>query len=367
MQKIDVKGTSAPKDYQSMGGRGRCTATRCRAVTEQRKRYRENKIPKKSEYRKPYTRTSVHECQNRLFEVVCILRCAITSASLPKYLTPKSNHVYSYQQKIALIVLRQYFDISYDRVGEVIGSNPIITDILDLDFIPERSTLCKFSQTVDHEHLKLVINQFQMIMEKEEVLSMDGTKLSNYNRSAHFEFRLKDFRKEPPKRTFTTAALVIGTENKMIYAADVSTLNKHDVRYVPELVRQLKSGKANGRIGYIVADKGYDSEAMHKLVRKELVTRFIVPPRDPEWTPVKHTGGHYRRRMRQLLGVKCSIFSRVYRMRCIVETVNSMLKKVFGSSLKAIRDKSRVTEVYGKIIAHNLRVTVNSTFGWKLR
>ena len=164
-------------------------------MVEQRKRYRDKKEPKKAETRRPCTRLSVHECQRTLHTVVCLVMTSVVTAEVPEYRHLRSNHVYSYRQKIALLVLREYLDLPYRRMYEVVG-------------------------------------------------------------------------------------------------------------------------------------------------------------------------GHFRRRMKQFLGPLCSVFTRIYRMRAIVETTNSMFKKVFGSTLRAVSPEGRRTETFMRIIAHNVRQTVALGKSW---
>lgn len=331
-------------------------------MVEQRKRYRDKKEPRKAETRKPVTRLSVHECQRTLHAVVHLVMVAVVTAEVPEYRHLRSNHVYSYRQKIALLVLREYLDLPYRRMYEIVGGNPIVTEALGLDFFPHYSTLAKFSKCVDAEDLKDVVRSFQVLCDQSGIVALDATYLSDQRRSAHFERRLRDFGVEARKPVFTKASIVADVETKIILAAEVMCGRRHDVTFVPEMVRQLQS--CRHALRYVVADKGYDSEMVHLYVRKHLGARFLAPCRGHPWTPPKHVGGHFRRRMKQFLGPECSLFTRIYRMRAIVETTNSMLKKVFGSTLRAVSPECRRTETFMRIIAHNVRQTVALGKSW---
>ena len=331
-------------------------------MVEQRKRYRDKKEPKKSEIRKPCTRLSVHECQRTMHTVVCLVMAAVVIAEVPKYRHLRSNHVYSYRQKIALLVLREYLGLPYRRMYEAIGGNPVITDALGLEFFPHHTTLAKFSASVDAEDLKEVVRSFQVLCDQSGIAALDATYLSDRRRSAHYERRLRDFGVPPRRPEYTKASIVAHVETKIVLAAEVLCGRRHDVTFVPEMVRQLQSCRHVLR--YVVADKGYDCERAHLYVRKELGTRLLAPCKGNRWTPVRHIGGHFRRRMKQFIGPLCTVFTQIYRMRAIVETTNSMLKKVFGSTLRACRPECRRTETFMRIIAHNVRQTVAIGKSW---
>ncbi len=50
----------------------------------------------------------------------------------------------------------------------------------------------------------------------------------------------------------------------------------------------------------------------------------------------------------------------------IVETAYSMIKKVFGASLRARKAHTRETEAYMRVIAHNVRVTMEQDLQWMM-
>lgn len=176
-----------PRSYQQTGGRATARPGAERTMVDQRKRYRDKKEPKKSGSRKTYTRLRVYECQRTMRTVVCLAMAAVVSAEVPEYRHLRSNHVYSYRQKIVLLILREYLGLSYRRTHEIIGGNPAVTDVLRMDFFPHYSTLAKFSKTVDPEDLKAIVCSFQMLLDRSGVVALDGTCFSDRRRSAHYE------------------------------------------------------------------------------------------------------------------------------------------------------------------------------------
>jgi len=88
-------------------------------------------------------------------------------------------------------------------------------------------------------------------------------------------------------------------------------------------------------------DKGYDSEAIHRLIREDLHADSIIPIRswnnDVVW-------GTYRQEMAlQFDDVR-------YRKRQVVENTFSVLKRKFSGDLKARILATRKKEIAGKMI-----------------
>ena len=92
-------------------------------------------------------------------------------------------------------------------------------------------------------------------------------------------------------------------------------------------------------------DKGYDSEAIHCLIREDLHADSIIPIRS--WNN-DVVGGTYRQEM-------AFQFDEVrYRKRQLVENKFSVLKRKFGGDLKARIFVIQKKEIVGKMIACNI-------------
>ncbi len=78
----------------------------------------------------------------------------------------------------------------------------------------------------------------------------------------------------------------------------------------------------------LVADAGYDAEHVHEYAREERGVNTFIPPLIGRRTD-KPPSGFWRRRMKSRLHLTR------YSQRWQVETVNSMLKRLLGSALRA--------------------------------
>jgi len=92
-------------------------------------------------------------------------------------------------------------------------------------------------------------------------------------------------------------------------------------------------------------DKGYDSEAIHRLIREDLHADSIIPIRS--WNN-DVVGGTYRQEMAlQFDDVR-------YRKRQLVENKFSVLKRKFSGDLKARIFAIQKKEIAGKMIVCNI-------------
>ncbi|AIZ57034.1 hypothetical protein Mpt1_c11720 [Candidatus Methanoplasma termitum] len=88
----------------------------------------------------------------------------------------------------------------------------------------------------------------------------------------------------------------------------------------------------------MVADKGYDAEYVHKMVRKYLDAEAVIPART--FRNGTRTRGVNRNRMKRELTEGTELKS-TYGIRAIAETVNSMIKRVLGEVLAGRKEETR--------------------------
>ena len=105
------------------------------------------------------------------------------------------------------------------------------------------------------------------------------------------------------------------------------------------------------RLRVVLADAGYDSEANHRIARRDMNVRSLIktgagrPGKKPP-------AGYYRRLMKKQL--RGSQRGKKYAQRSQAETVNSMMKRNLGDALRAKSPKARRDEQLLRIITHNL-------------
>ncbi|MEM7815966.1 MAG: archaeal proteasome endopeptidase complex subunit beta, partial [Candidatus Aenigmatarchaeota archaeon] len=108
---------------------------------------------------------------------------------------------------------------------------------------------------------------------------------------------------------------------------------------------------------YITADKGYDSESNHRLV-KQLGSKPMIPVRKRR---DGKTYGSYRKKMLRHFD------NTIYHKRSLVETVNSVMKRLMGSWLQSRSLVHQCNEVVLMCAIYNVhRKIIMGFYGWFL-
>jgi hypothetical protein len=105
-------------------------------------------------------------------------------------------------------------------------------------------------------------------------------------------------------------------------------------------------------LSIVVADKGYDSEENHELVRGDLKAYSIIPPRYQD-VPIWKTYGRYRKQMKRG-------YSKVlYNQRNKDETIMSVIKRLFGEHITSRLIRTQNRELTFRCIAYNMHRLTN--------
>jgi Transposase DDE domain len=106
----------------------------------------------------------------------------------------------------------------------------------------------------------------------------------------------------------------------------------------------------------VLADAGFDSEHHHVWSREQHGAQAIIPPITGRPTGKPPTGAH-RRDMKE----NWEKYKKRYGQRWQVETVNSMLKRLLGSALRAIKHWNRNREMVLRMLTLNIMIIAAAT------
>ena len=312
----------------------------------------------KSGWRRSVTRVPI-EGSDMYETVAAILLGIMIAVGVPEYLHPKSNHVFTHRQRIAMLVLLEFTGRSHEEFCRLLPTYKGFCGVMGIRTVPHPSSLSRFREITDEDELLRMVGYFGTVCADRLAVAADGTALSNYDRSAHYESRLKDFG-AAPKRTFTKLSSAADADTLLVLACAVSEGSVHDSVHAPSLLDMLAGSGID--VEFFIADKAYDGEPLHRLVKDILNAKALIPAR--ENTPKKGAGryrtkGRNRSEMKRLLGKKCTIFQWNYQLRALIECVNSIVKRKFGSSVRAKKENNRVQSAICRIIAYNLDRILN--------
>lgn len=168
-------------------------------------------------------------------------------------------------------------------------------------------------------------------------MDLDGTGHSCDQASLYFTDKIKKQNKKW-RKSFTKNQIAIDTQKQVILAHRVVKGPRHDSKDAIPLIRKIKKYKPKG----FSLDKAYDSEEIHRTIHEELNASSMIPLKKRAKT------GKYRIAME-------SLFSKPkYHKRSIVETVISVIKRIFGDKNQSRSNKLRNKETKLKNLCYDI-------------
>jgi hypothetical protein len=267
----------------------------------------------------------------------------------------KSNHIYTVWQHIVLVTIRQYEGKSYRMFTDWLVEAYYLRLFLQLSKIPHYTTLQKFTDRINITMLDRIISSFILFTGTSHIFAgIDATGFKIIYASEYYTNKAK-LRKKYAKLSIGADVL-----QQLVCSVKIRRApTRHDnVDFKPIVTKILKIKK----LSIVVADKAYDSEENHKLVRENLHGFSIMPPRY-EQVPVWKTAGKYRKEMKR------GYNKILYNQRNKDETIVSVIKRLFGEHINSILVRMQNRELVLRCIAYNAHRMVNllSMMEWFLR
>jgi hypothetical protein len=253
------------------------------------------------------------------------------------------SHVYSPRkftqpQLFACLVLKDFEKKDYRGVRQLLEDCADLRDAIGLKTIPHFTTLQKASGRLlkQKQERQLVDDTVGRIRKRSKIVkyaAADSSGFDAHHASRYFILRTQAYKKgkEPKKRT------TYQHYGKLMLIVCTATSQK---------------------LEHLVADAGFDSAFNHALLREYHGIRSTIPPdagrpsKDPDALPTDKY-----RRLR-----KTRFNATAYRKRPQVETVISMLKRNFGSSLRGKSHWSRRRDMYLRVLTHNIALALFRVF-----
>ena len=151
-------------------------------------------------------------------------------------------------------------------------------------------------------------------------------------------------------RRLPKLSLAVDAASHVILAAIATTGAGGDQPFLDGLLYQAWR-RTGGRVRCVVADAGYDSEDNHRIARRDMRVRSIIPPKAGRPTN-KPPREPMRRNMHRRF--KRGADAAAYGQRWQVETANSMIKRNLGSAMRARTAVGRRHELLLRVLTHNV-------------
>lgn len=262
-------------------------------------------------------------------------------AEIPMHFSKYSNKLYSNYKHLFLLVYKQSRKFTFEELLTDLADNLTLRAYLGLDKLPHYTTLIKFAQKLPNMVLDKLLSAFKSLIAPPKRVAIDSTGISLDNASPHYCKRIGLLFK---KRPFLKSTFIVDIEQYIILLCKNRKKTRHDTVDAKPLIKRL-SEIYEPEVFY--ADRGYDDEEVFKLVFENLNAYPLIFQKRQN-VPKHRRQGLYRKKTFSEFDY-CE-----YLQRNKIETVNSMFKKRFGSSIKAKTNKTQKFEMLTRIIAFNI-------------
>ena len=269
----------------------------------------------------------------------------LKNSRIPLFLHRKSNHVFTMWQHLVLLTIRQYEGKSYRMFVEWLIEAHYLRLFLGLSRVPHFTTLQKFTDRINNTLLEKIISSFIVISGTRRVfIGIDSTGFKMTHASQYYTERT-GFRRKYAKLSIGDDVL-----QQIICTVKIRRApTRHDnIDFRPIITRTSNILP----LSIVTADKGYDSEENHLLVREDLHA-FSVIPAKYEHVPIWRTHGKYRKEMKR------GYSKLLYNQRNKDETIMSVIKRLFGEHLMSRLTRTQNRELSFRCITYNMHRLTN--------
>ncbi len=190
----------------------------------------------------------------------------LRNSRIPLFLHRKSNHVFTMWQHLILLTIRQYEGKSYNRMFvEWLIEAYYLRLFLGLSRIPHFTTLQKFTDRINNSLLEKIISSFIVISGTKHIFAgnIDSTGFKKDNSCFTVLYRKNRIEK---RRKYAKLSIGADVLQQIICTIKIRRVpTRHDnVDFRPVITRTSNILP----LSVVTADKGYDSEDNHLLVRE---------------------------------------------------------------------------------------------------
>ena len=289
-----------------------------------------------------------------------VLRVAYDCAclALPAHRHKYSPKKFTQPQLLACLVLKEFSRLDYRGLAAHLADHPDLTSQIAMRTVPHFTTFQKAAQRL--LRAAPARRLFDAVLEQARrdgvrkrripLAAVDGTGLESRHTSRYYVKRRASSGDRDQILTyakFPKVVFVVDCTSHMILSA---VPGRGPCSDLVQFQSAFEQALRRARIGTLLADADFDAERVHSGVRLHGI-RTIIPATRGRPTD-KPPAGRWRRRMKRGFGR----YKRKYGQRWQVETVNSMVKRLLGSALRARLYHSQCRETILRAITHNVMI-----------
>ena len=258
---------------------------------------------------------------------------------------PIQRREFQLSQLTVLLLLKLMFDISYRTLASAVNDLSIY-QALGMKRAPCYKTIQNTMQYLT-ERVLIEINQ-GLIPQVTTLGGLDSSGMKTHRRGAWIVLR---FHLPQHRRDFKKVHLFVDLISKKILYCLVTDGRASDVKQV----KKLMQGCQWTRVDIILADSGYDSRECFNAITDVGATPGIPVRRN---ATTKNRWCTSRKRAVRAQQQDYSQWNEQvnYRMRCVIESIFSGLKRRFGENLFSIKEQYRLVETWLRTILWNVLI-----------
>jgi len=265
----------------------------------------------------------------------------LTQETLPRYSHPKSPHHFTLPQLAACVLVMFYMDLSYRDMEEWLLASDQVCQTLELSRIPDHTTLqrtYKKLRMLDFEKMKNRLLDENGV--DEEAVASDSTGFSPGQASLYYQTRTGRLYQRWAKGIYA-----VGVASQFILAWRSGWGPGSDVAFLPGLRRDARRyGRYQGKrkAWVMMADSGFDGQTVQEA--------DLIPP--------VRRGGNLlspERKARADL-VSQARLDGLFGQRWKTETVNSVIKRKFGDTIRSRKRSLQRREPIIKGMVYNIHL-----------
>ncbi len=259
-------------------------------------------------------------------------------------------------QLFACLVLKEFLRLDYRKLSALLTDTPTLAGTIGLEKIPHFTTFQKaHDRLLGSNRAKRLLEEtvdgavkHKLMKRRVKLAAIDGTGFESRHVSVYYAKRKKQTtgNKGRKRRRFPKAGIVCDCQSHVILSVVPGRGPMPDDKHFKPALKKA-TGKA--KIDTLLADAGYDGEPSHVHAREEYGMKTVIPPTRGRPTD-KLPKGKWRKRMATHFNKK------KYGQRWQVETVNSMIKRLLGSALRARKVRMQNREMILRAITHNVMI-----------
>jgi transposase len=196
---------------------------------------------------------------------------------------------------------------------------------------------------------RLIEQSSAPLREVEQDFAIDST---GFGTCRFYRYFSEKYGHEQLGRAWVKTHACVGVKTNIVTAVVISGMQEHDS---PQFAKLIESTAERFTIREVSADKAYSGRDNYALVEALNATPFIPfrsnsrpDPKAPMWNKMWHW-----------FALNREDFCHHYHKRSNVEATFSMIKRVFGDSVRSKTPIAQINEVLLKILCHNIRVLVH--------